>query len=61
MQSETQARRKLCLIQLRHSRTKSEQKVDLAIRSFEKAGRCVRKWGAARNQFTILCPERFNK
>ena len=25
----------------------------LAIRSFEKAGRCVREWVAARNQFAI--------
>ena len=33
----------------------------LAIRSFEKAGRCVREWVAARNQFAILYPERFNK
>jgi putative transposase len=33
----------------------------LAIRSFEKAGRCVREWVAARNQFAILYPERFNR
>jgi putative transposase len=33
----------------------------LAIRSFEKAGRCVREWVAARNQFAILYPERYNK
>jgi hypothetical protein len=33
----------------------------LAIRNFEKAGRCVREWVAARNQFTIRYPERFNK
>ncbi len=33
----------------------------LAIRSFEKTGRCVREWVAARNQFAILYPERFNK
>ncbi len=33
----------------------------LAIRSFEKSGRCVREWVAARNQFAILYPERFNK
>jgi transposase-like protein len=33
----------------------------LAIRKFEKAGRCVREWVAARNQFAILYPERFNK
>ena len=45
----------------------------LAIRSFEKAGRVVREWPlsdasiacreqyAARNQFAILYPERFNK
>ena len=33
----------------------------LAIRNFEKAGRCVREWVAARNQFAILYPERFNK
>ena len=26
----------------------------LAIRNFEKAGRCVREWVAARNQFAIL-------
>jgi putative transposase len=28
----------------------------LAIRSFEKSGRCVREWVAARNQFVILYP-----
>lgn len=33
----------------------------LAIRNFEKAGRCVREWVAARNQFAILYTERFNK
>jgi putative transposase len=33
----------------------------LAIPSFEKAGRCVREWVAARNQFAILYPERFNR
>ena len=33
----------------------------LAIRNFEKAPRCVREWVAARNQFAILYPERFNK
>jgi putative transposase len=33
----------------------------LAIRNFERSGRCVRKWVAARNQFAILYPERFNK
>ena len=33
----------------------------LAIRNFEKSGRCVREWVAARNQFAILYPERFNK
>ena len=33
----------------------------LAIRSFEKSGRAVREWVAARNQFAILYPERFNK
>ena len=33
----------------------------LAIRSFEKASRCVREWVAARNQFAILYPERFNR
>ena len=33
----------------------------LAIRSFESKGRCVREWVAARNQFAILYPERFNK
>jgi putative transposase len=33
----------------------------LAIRNYEKAGRCVREWVAARNQFAILYPERFNK
>ena len=33
----------------------------LAIRSFEKTGRGVREWVAARNQFAILYPERFNK
>jgi putative transposase len=35
--------------------------VYLAIRNFEKASKCVREWGAARNQFAILYPERFNK
>jgi predicted pyridoxine 5'-phosphate oxidase superfamily flavin-nucleotide-binding protein len=33
----------------------------LAIRKFEKTGRCVRGWVAARNQFAILYPERFNR
>ena len=33
----------------------------LAIRSFEKASRCVRERVAARNQFAILYPERFNR
>jgi hypothetical protein len=33
----------------------------LAIRSFEKAGRCLREWVAARNQFAILDPERSNR
>jgi transposase-like protein len=33
----------------------------LAIRSFEKAGRSVSEWVAARNQFAILYPERFNR
>ena len=33
----------------------------LAIRKFEKTGRCVREWVAARNQFAILYQERFNK
>ena len=33
----------------------------LAIRSFEKTGRAVREWVAARNQFAILYAERFNK
>lgn len=33
----------------------------LAIRSFEKTGRAVREWVAARNQFAILYPERFNR
>ena len=32
----------------------------LAIRSFEKTGRAVREWVAARNQLAILYPERFN-
>lgn len=36
-------------------------RLDLAIRSFEKTGRAVREWVAARNQFAILYPERFNK
>lgn len=35
--------------------------IHLAIRSFEKAGRCVREWIAARNQFAILYPERINR
>jgi len=33
----------------------------LAIRNFEKKGRVVREWVAARNQFAILYPERFNR
>ena len=33
----------------------------LAIRTFEKAGRCVREWVAARNQFDIRYSERLNK
>jgi len=32
-----------------------------AIRNFEKTGRCIREWVAARNQFAILYPERFNR
>jgi hypothetical protein len=32
----------------------------LAIRSFEKGGRNVREWYAARNQFAIMFEERFN-
>ena len=33
----------------------------LAIRNFERKGSAVQEWGAARNQFAILYPERFNK
>jgi transposase-like protein len=33
----------------------------LAIRNFEKKGSTVSEWVAARNQFAILYPERFNK
>ena len=33
----------------------------LAIRSFEKTGRAVREWVAARNHFATLYQERFNK
>ncbi len=33
----------------------------LAIRSFERTGRAVREWVAARNQFASLYPERFSK
>jgi putative transposase len=33
----------------------------LAIRSFEKAGRCVSEWVATRNEFATLYTERFNK
>ncbi len=32
----------------------------LAIRNFEKGGRNVREWFAARNQFAIMFDERFN-
>ena len=32
----------------------------LAIRSFEKDGRTVREWFAARNQFAIMFGERFD-
>ncbi len=32
----------------------------LAIRNFEKGGRNVREWFAARNQFAIILGERFN-
>jgi len=32
----------------------------LAIRKFEKSGRTVREWFAARNQFAMLFDERFN-
>jgi len=32
----------------------------LAIRNFEKSGRTVREWFAARNQFAIMFDERFN-
>ncbi|MBC7284033.1 IS256 family transposase [Hoeflea sp.] len=34
--------------------------VYLAIRNFEKGGRTVREWFAARNQFAIMFEERFN-
>jgi transposase-like protein len=33
----------------------------LAIHGFEKAGRCVREWVAARNQLAIPHSERFNR
>ena len=33
----------------------------LAIRNFERKGSAVQEWVAARNQFAILYPERFNK
>ena len=33
----------------------------LAIRNFERKGSVVQEWVAARNQFAILYPERFNK
>ena len=33
--------------------------VYLAIRNFEKKGRAVREWVAARNQFAIMFGERF--
>ena len=33
----------------------------LTIRGFEKSGRGVKEWVAARNQFAVLYPERFNK
>jgi transposase-like protein len=32
----------------------------LAIRNFEKDGRNVREWFAARNQFAIMFEDRFN-
>lgn len=32
----------------------------LAIRKFEKGGRNVREWFAARNQFAIMFSERFD-
>ena len=32
----------------------------LAIRNFEKGGRNVREWFAARNQFAIMFEDRFN-
>jgi transposase-like protein len=34
--------------------------IDLAIRNFEKGGRNVREWYAARNQRAIMFEERFN-
>ena len=34
--------------------------IHLAIRNFEKGGRNVREWYAARNQFAIMFDERFN-
>ena len=37
------------------------KRIYLAIRNFERKGRSVREWVAARNQFAILYPERFNK
>lgn len=33
----------------------------MTVEVFEKSGRCVREWVAARNQFAILYPERFNR
>ena len=36
------------------------KRIYLAIRNFEKGGRNVREWFAARNQFDIMFAERFN-
>ena len=46
--------------QLSHRRCVTKL-IYLAIRNFEKTGRTVREWIAARNQFAIVSPERCNK
>ena len=47
-------------IRTRGSFPTGEAAICPAIRNFEKGGRNVREWFAARNRFAIMCEERFN-
>lgn len=40
--------------------TNAIESLNRVIRNFEKGGRNVREWFAARNHFTIMFEERFN-